>query len=132
MARWYFPVAGRANPIAGIFKDAGNVKILSWGRVALLGIAQRTVHAEYTANQRNQKRAKALQLNTRTAGDWLKVKRLEKNLTRGHVAAKMGIATSLVCSWESSTQQPDSNQLKILAAVLGFDAKDFYTHPTTP
>jgi DNA-binding transcriptional regulator YiaG len=102
------------------------------GRVALLGIAQRTVRVEYTANRRNQKRAKALQLNVRTAGDWLKVKRLEKNLTRGHVAAKMGIATSLVCSWESSTRQPDSNQLKILAAVLGFDAKDFYTHPTMP
>jgi ribosome-binding protein aMBF1 (putative translation factor) len=119
------------NPIVNIFQNAGNVKILSWGRVALLGIAQRTVHAEYTANRRNQKRAKALQLNTRTAGDWLKVKRLEKNLTRGHVAAKMGIATSLVCSWESSTQLPDIGQLKVLAAVLGFDAKDFYMHQAT-
>jgi hypothetical protein len=29
MARWYFSVAGRAGPIAGIFKDAGNGKILS-------------------------------------------------------------------------------------------------------
>jgi DNA-binding transcriptional regulator YiaG len=108
------------------------VKILSRGRVALLGIAQRTVRVKYTANRGNQKRAKALELNMRTVGDWLKVKRLEKNLTRGHAAAKMGIATSLVCSWESSTQLPDSNQLKILTAVLGFDAKDFYTHPTIP
>jgi DNA-binding transcriptional regulator YiaG len=37
----------------------------------------------------------------------------------------MGIATSLVCSWESSTQRPDIGQLKILATVLGFDAKEY-------
>jgi transcriptional regulator with XRE-family HTH domain len=66
-----------------------------------------------------------LKLNIKTAGDWLKVKRIERNLTPCHVAQKMGIATSLVCSWESATRRPDGRQLKILAAVLGFDAKDF-------
>ncbi len=64
----------------------------------------------------------------KTAGDWLKLKRIEKNLTLGHVAAKMGIATSLVCSWESSIRQPDSQQLVVLSSVLGFDAKDFKTY----
>jgi DNA-binding transcriptional regulator YiaG len=71
--------------------------------------------------------AKVLKLNIMTAGDWIKVKRIEKNLTLCHVAAKMGIATSLVCSWESSTRQPDSQQLEVLSSVLGFDAKDFET-----
>ena len=52
---------------------------------------------------------------------------MEKNLTLGHVAAKMGISTSLVCSWESSTRQPDSQQLKVLSSVLGFSAQDFET-----
>jgi transcriptional regulator with XRE-family HTH domain len=66
-----------------------------------------------------------LKLNIKTAGDWLKVKRIEKNLMPSHVAGKMGIATSLICSWESGTRQPDSQQLKILASVLEFDAKDF-------
>ena len=61
----------------------------------------------------------------KTAGDWLKVKRLEKNLTPGRVAAKMGIAASLVCSWESSTRQPDNQHLEVLASVLDFDTKDF-------
>jgi transcriptional regulator with XRE-family HTH domain len=65
-----------------------------------------------------------LKLNIKTAGDWLKVKRMEKNLTPGHVAAKMSIATSLVCSWESRSRRPDSQQLKVLSSVLGFDAKD--------
>jgi len=73
----------------------------------------------------NQKRAKALKLNIKSAGDWLKVKRLEKNLTLGHVAAKMGIATSLVCAWENKTQQPDNQQLEVLTSVLNFNAKDF-------
>jgi DNA-binding transcriptional regulator YiaG len=93
-----------------------------------LGIAQRQIHVNYPANLGNQNRAKVLKLNIKTAGDWLKVKRMEKNLTPGHVAAKMGIATSLVCSWESSSRRPDSQQLKVLSSVLGFDAKDFEAH----
>jgi len=75
-----------------------------------------------------------LPFNIKTAGDWLKVKRLEKNLTPGHVAAKMGIATSLFCSWESCTRMPDIHQIKLLATILGFNAKDFELpadHPMT-
>jgi DNA-binding transcriptional regulator YiaG len=80
---------------------------------------------KYPANRGNQKRANVLKLNVKTAGDWLKVKRMERNLTPGHMSAKMGIATSLLCSWESSTRQPTSQQLQVLASVLGFDTKDF-------
>lgn len=101
--------------------------VLSLGRVALLAIAQRSVTVNYPVNSRNQKRANVLKLNMKTVGDWLKVKRLEKNLTRSHVAAKMGIATSLVCAWENDTQQPDNQQLRMLASVLDFDTKVFKT-----
>src|ERR1035441_7158233 len=80
------------------------------GRVALLGIAQRTIQVKYPANRGNQRRSKVLKLNIKTAGDWLKVKRIEKNLMHYHVAGKMGIATSLICSWESGTRQPDREQ----------------------
>ena len=90
-----------------------------------MGIAQRQVHVDYPIDSGNQKRAKVLKLNIKTAGDWLKVKRLEKNLTPGRVAAKMGIAAFMVCSWESNNQRPDNLQLKVLASVLDFDAKDF-------
>jgi len=68
----------------------------------------------------------------KTAGDWLKVKRLEKNLTLGHVAAKMGIATSLVYAWETDVQQPDNQQLRILASVMNFDAKLFKSPISQP
>ena len=101
-------------------------------RVALMGIAQRQIQVKIPAYLGNQKRANALKINMKTAGDWLKVKRLEKNLTPGQVAAKMGIATSLVCSWEGNTQQPDNHQLKVLASVLDFDAKDFEKVTSTP
>jgi len=86
----------------------------------------------YPINSGNKKRAKVLKLNIKTVGDWLKVKRLEKNLTPGRVATKMGVATSLVCSWESNFQQPDSRQLEILSSVLGFNAKDFEKLTSNP
>jgi DNA-binding transcriptional regulator YiaG len=37
------------------------------------------------------------------------------------------MATSLVCSWESSARHPDNQQLKVLSTVLEFEARDFET-----
>ena len=91
----------------------------------MLGIAQRSVNVKYPVNPKNQKRANVLKLNMKTAGDWLKVKRLEKNLTSCRVAAKMGIATSWVRAWENNIKQPDNQQLNVLASALDFDVKDF-------
>ena len=96
-----------------------------------MGIAQRQVRVNHPINSGNQERANALKVNLKTAGDWLKVKRLEKNLTPGQVAAKMGIATSLVCAWEGNTQQPDNHQLKVLASVLNFNTKEFEKFTST-
>jgi len=93
-------------------------------RVALLGIAQRQVFIKFSQKTRKQNNAKPLPANIKTIGDWIQVKRVEKNLTPGHLAAKMGIATSLVRSWEDGTSQPDSRQLKVLTSLLGFDADD--------
>jgi DNA-binding transcriptional regulator YiaG len=50
---------------------------------------------------------------------------MKKNLTPGRVAAKMGIAASLVYAWENNTQHPANHHLTVLASVLDFDAKDF-------
>jgi len=59
--------------------------------------------------------------------DWIQVKRREKNLTRCHLALKMGIATALIQSWEDGTSQPNGQQLEILSSVLGLNAKLFET-----
>jgi DNA-binding transcriptional regulator YiaG len=96
-------------------------------RVALLGIAQRTVRVKYASKTRKSPQSKPLPESIKTIGDWILVKRLAKKLTPGHVALKMGIATSLVCSWESNTCQPDSQQLERLAEILGFEAENYMT-----
>ena len=92
------------------------------GRVALLGIAQRQIRIKYAQKSRKQQRSKPLPASINTLGDWIQVKRMEKNLTPGHLAAKMGIATALVRSWEDGPIQPDNRQLEVLANLLGFDA----------
>jgi ribosome-binding protein aMBF1 (putative translation factor) len=66
-----------------------------------------------------------LPLSIKTLGDWILVKRCEKNFTSGHLALKMGIATSLVLAWEEGTAQANEHQLEILAKVLGESRIEF-------
>jgi ribosome-binding protein aMBF1 (putative translation factor) len=72
-----------------------------------LGIAQRQIRLKYAQKSRKQQRSKPLPTNINTLGDLIQVKRMEKNLTPSHLAAKMGIATALIRSWEDGTSQPD-------------------------
>jgi len=124
--RWCF--AGDLHPSRrGFSQRRGNRCPLSLGRVALLGNAQRQSRANYQVNSRYRNQSKTLSMNIKTTGDWLKFKRIAKNLTPSHVAMKMGIATSLVYSLESSLCQPDSQQLKSLAQILEFDVEDLET-----
>jgi DNA-binding transcriptional regulator YiaG len=99
-----------------------------WGRVALLGIAQRQIRIKYAQKSRKQQRSKPLPTSIRTIADWIQVKRMEKNLTPGHLAAKMGIATALVRSWEHGTGQPNGQQLEVLVKYL--DATPNWLLPT--
>jgi|ERR1039458_4169500 ribosome-binding protein aMBF1 (putative translation factor) len=93
-----------------------------WRRVALLGIAQRRISIKFSHKLRKQNHAKPLPESIQTIGDWIQVKRHEKNLTSAHLATKMGIATNLIRSWEAGTSQPDKQQLKVLASLFGNDA----------
>lgn len=92
-----------------------------------MGIAHRTVQVKYATKTRKIPQSKPLPESIKTIGDWIRVKRIERNLSAYHLAGKMGIATALVYSWEGNIQQPDCQQLKVLASVLGFEAKDFET-----
>jgi transcriptional regulator with XRE-family HTH domain len=49
----------------------------------------------------------------------MQAKRMEKKLTLGRVAAKMGIAFTLVRSWENGTSRPNDRQLKHLTDFFG-------------
>jgi ribosome-binding protein aMBF1 (putative translation factor) len=99
-------------------------KILSRGRVVLLDIAQRQISIKFSRKTRKQKNAKPLPTSIKTLGDLIQIKRHEKHLTPGHLAAKMGIATTLIRSWEDGTVQRENRQLEGLARLLGLDAGD--------
>jgi ribosome-binding protein aMBF1 (putative translation factor) len=88
-----------------------------------LGIAQRQIRIKYAQKSRKQQRSKPLPTSIKTLGDLIQVKRMEKNLTSCHLAAKMGIATALIRSWEDGTTQPDNQQIAVLAKLLEFDAR---------
>lgn len=87
-----------------------------------MGIAQRQIRINYAQKSRKQQRSKPLPASIQTIGDWIQVKRQEKNLSPCHLAAKMGVVTALIRSWENGTAQADGQQLKVLADILGFDA----------
>jgi transcriptional regulator with XRE-family HTH domain len=76
---------------------------------------------KYSHELRKRKQIKPLPDGIKTIGDWIQVKRIEKNLTPCHLALKMGIATALVRSWEDGSSQPDTRQSEILANLLGYD-----------
>ncbi|HTR41807.1 MAG TPA: helix-turn-helix transcriptional regulator, partial [Pseudomonadales bacterium] len=100
---------------------------LSRGRVALLGIAQRSIRIKFRPKTRKQNTTKPLPTSIKTLGDLIQVKRVERNLTPGYLAARMGIAANLVSSWEDGSRRPDDRQLEILASLLGICALDNYT-----
>jgi transcriptional regulator with XRE-family HTH domain len=86
-----------------------------------LGIAKRHIAIKYAQKSRNWNQSKPLVESIKTIGDWIQVKRTEKNLTPGHVAGKMGIATALVLTWEAGSIQPNERQLKVLADLFEVD-----------
>jgi DNA-binding transcriptional regulator YiaG len=86
--------------------------------VALLGIAQRHIRIPYDWNLVKRKPCKPLVTSIKTFGDWLQIKRQERNLTPYQLAAKMGIATALVRSWENGTTKPNPRHRQILNVLL--------------
>jgi DNA-binding transcriptional regulator YiaG len=60
-----------------------------------------------------------LRRNILAIGDWIRAGRIEKNLFPGHLAKKMGIATTLVRAWEAGAEEPDPKHLEIMATILG-------------
>jgi ribosome-binding protein aMBF1 (putative translation factor) len=85
-----------------------------------LGIAQRQIRLKSGQNLRKWQISSPTSI--KTVGDLIRVKRRAINLTRYHLATRMGIAAALVRSWEGGKSQPDSQQLKALASLLGVDA----------
>jgi len=84
-----------------------------------LGIAQRQIHIKFKQKHAQKHRANSLTDNIKMIGGWIKVKRTQKNLTSGHVAAKMGIAHAVVRTWEEGASGPSKEQIQDLIVVFG-------------
>lgn len=79
---------------------------------------------------KKEKRVKALEAKAKTVGDWMKIKRLAKNLTPSHVAGKMGIAASVVLAWEGGIYTPNEKQWQTLSILLSFNVRAYASYPT--
>ena len=97
----------------------GNRFSLSRGRVALLGIAQRSIRVNFQQKKSPFSPHNLLPSSVKTIGDWIKAKRIGKKLTPGHLALKMGIAHKLICSWEDGASQPNNEQIRDLIKIFG-------------
>jgi DNA-binding transcriptional regulator YiaG len=87
-----------------------------------LGIAHRSIRIAYVHKLRRRKWFKPLPASIKTLAEWIQVKRREKNLSPYHLATKMGIATTLVQSWETGICQPDGHQRQVLCGIFGCDS----------
>ena len=83
-----------------------------------MGIAQSQIHINFDQKSSRKQYANLLRTNMQTIGDWIRFKRTEKNLTSGHVAAKMGIAHSVVRTWEKGASGPSKEQIQDLIRVF--------------
>lgn len=84
-----------------------------------MAFAQRSVSVKYEPKKERFDRHNQLPLSTQTPGDWIKTKRIEKKLSPSHLAAKMGIAQTLIRIWENGTKQPDRQQMATLERIFG-------------
>jgi len=101
-------------------KQLNKGDVLSRGRVALLGIAQRQIRASRVHIPTDRYRRKSLPTSIKTLGDLIQIKRYEKRLTLWEVAQRMGIPTAQVRAWERDDDKPNEQQTDELAKTLGF------------
>ena len=94
-------------------------EILSRGRVLLLGFADRHSHVILAQKQGRNRHRKPFDSNDKTVSSWIRFHRIRKNLAPNHLAAKMGIASSFIHSWEKGTSLPEALQLASLERIFG-------------
>ncbi|HEY1663563.1 MAG TPA: hypothetical protein VGI03_14190 [Verrucomicrobiae bacterium] len=85
-----------------------------------MGIAQRQIHVKLSQNPQKRSNANLPQKRNNSLGKWIRTQRIAKNLAPYHLAAKIGIPTALVRSWEGDLVHPDKLQWRNLATVLEF------------
>jgi DNA-binding transcriptional regulator YiaG len=89
-----------------------------WGRIALLGIAQRTIHISRRPFIDNRNVRKAIPTTPKTLGDRLLLSRYERGLKQSEMAKTMGVPELLISKWERDICQPSGEQMQKLESIL--------------
>jgi len=90
-------------------------KALSLGRVLQLGFASRQIRIKISQN--DTKQPIPVQVPSPYSPEWIRAKRAEKYLTPYQLAAKLGIPSALIRSWENGVSVPNKQQYEFLAAL---------------
>jgi ribosome-binding protein aMBF1 (putative translation factor) len=88
------------------------------GRIALLGIAHRTIRISRSHISINRRPRKVFPTTLETLGDRLQVARFEKGLLLSELAQKLQIPTVLVKRWEENLETPTKDQWEKVAYLL--------------
>jgi ribosome-binding protein aMBF1 (putative translation factor) len=91
----------------------------SHSAVAPLGFAYRRISVKFTPKTRKPSQPKPLPASVKSVGDWIQVKLHECGMAPYHLAAKMGIATSVVNAWKDGLARPQNRQMREMVTILG-------------
>ena len=82
-----------------------------------MGIAQRTISAEFGPKLAKTS-PKAIPASPKTLAGWIRQNRLGKNMTEGHLGAKLGVGAEAVRAWEDGVVEPNADHLERLDVIL--------------
>ncbi len=91
----------------------------------LMGIAQRTVTAQFDHSNERFSPRKLIPVNSKTLGDHLLLKRIKADLTQPELAVKTGVSVRKVKVWEHDRVVPTIVQWQTLTRLLSLD----YAYP---
>jgi ribosome-binding protein aMBF1 (putative translation factor) len=84
-----------------------------------MGFAYRRISVKFTPKTRKPSQPKPLPASVKTIADWILVKLRENGMSPFHLAAKMGIASSVVNAWKDGLARPQSRQMREMVTILG-------------
>jgi ribosome-binding protein aMBF1 (putative translation factor) len=84
-----------------------------------MGFAYRHISVKFMQKTSKPSQPKPLPASVKSIGDWIRVKLRERGMSPFHLGAKMGIATSLVNTWQNGFARPENRQMREMVAILG-------------
>jgi ribosome-binding protein aMBF1 (putative translation factor) len=84
-----------------------------------LGFAYRHISLKFALNASTQALPNHLPVRVKTVADWIQVKLRANGMSPFHLAAKMGIATSMVNAWKDGLACPKNRQMREMVTILG-------------